>query len=110
MNSSVGDCFMRSFARTPKLAADELKDAMKLHVVGVVFHGKPDTPHLFPAAPHLAGNTNLNCESFVRAVRKQFGQTGMLPVLHVQVRVHPLLSSLTSCSIDYTKCFPSNNN
>eukprot|EP00965_Chrysotila_dentata_P112895 3730141-Pleurochrysis_carterae.AAC.1 len=50
-----------SFARTPKAASDELKEAMKLHVVGLIFHGKPDVTHLFPAAPHLAGNSNLNC-------------------------------------------------
>eukprot|EP00965_Chrysotila_dentata_P234886 6200424-Pleurochrysis_carterae.AAC.1 len=54
-------------SRTPKLAADDLKDAMKLHVVGIIFHGKPDTPHYFPAASHLAGNTNLNDETVLHS-------------------------------------------
>eukprot|EP00965_Chrysotila_dentata_P254658 6211951-Pleurochrysis_carterae.AAC.2 len=74
-----------SFARNPKAAHEQLKDAMTFHVVGLIFHGKPDSPHLFPAAPQLAGNSNLNCECFMRAVCKEYLTSGMLPLLHVQV-------------------------
>eukprot|EP00965_Chrysotila_dentata_P193704 6175925-Pleurochrysis_carterae.AAC.1 len=59
---------------------------MTFHVVGIIFHGKPDSPHIFPAAPQLAGNSNLNCECFMRAVVKEYlARGGMLPSLHVQV-------------------------
>eukprot|EP00965_Chrysotila_dentata_P189358 6173276-Pleurochrysis_carterae.AAC.4 len=44
-----------SFVRNPKAAHEQLKDAMTFYVVGVIFHGKPDTPHIFPATPQLAG-------------------------------------------------------
>eukprot|EP00965_Chrysotila_dentata_P206372 6183496-Pleurochrysis_carterae.AAC.1 len=73
-----------SFCRNPKSAHEELKDAMTMHIVGVIFHGNPDRAHLFPAAPQLAGNSNLNCECLLRAIVAQFGASGMLPVLHVQ--------------------------
>eukprot|EP00965_Chrysotila_dentata_P094778 3134559-Pleurochrysis_carterae.AAC.1 len=59
---------------------------MTLHVVGVIFHQhSEDVPHLFPAAPHVAGNSNLNCECLVRALRHQYGTSGILPTLHVQL-------------------------
>ena len=61
-----------------------LKNAMKLHVVGVTFHGTPDSVHLFAASPHLAGNSNLNCEALFRAVKAQYEEHGMLPRMHVQ--------------------------
>eukprot|EP00965_Chrysotila_dentata_P120816 3995973-Pleurochrysis_carterae.AAC.1 len=79
----------RSFVRVPKSAPDELTDAMKLHVVGLIFYGNPDVTHLFPAAPHLAGSGDVSCACFLRIVKHQFnGQTGMLPMLHVQACVH----------------------
>eukprot|EP00965_Chrysotila_dentata_P154023 5090583-Pleurochrysis_carterae.AAC.1 len=75
-----------SFARNPKAAHEQLKDAMTFHVVGIIFHGKPDSPHIFPAAPQLAGNSNLNAECFMRAVVSQYLEKGgMLPQLHVQL-------------------------
>eukprot|EP00965_Chrysotila_dentata_P070458 2328366-Pleurochrysis_carterae.AAC.1 len=42
-----------SFTRDPKGTADELKEALKLHVLGLIIHGKTDNVNLFPAAPHL---------------------------------------------------------
>eukprot|EP00965_Chrysotila_dentata_P003905 127606-Pleurochrysis_carterae.AAC.1 len=68
-----------SFARNPKAAHKELKDAMTMRVVGVIFHGNPDRAHLFLAAPQVAGNSNLNCECMVRAIVAQFAERGMLP-------------------------------
>eukprot|EP00965_Chrysotila_dentata_P181248 5983069-Pleurochrysis_carterae.AAC.1 len=60
-----------SFARNPKAAREELKEAMTFHVVGVIFHDKPDAPHIFPATPQLGENSNLNAECFMRAVIAQ---------------------------------------
>eukprot|EP00965_Chrysotila_dentata_P224706 6194338-Pleurochrysis_carterae.AAC.1 len=37
------------------------------------------------ALPHLAGNSNFNYEHFMQAVRHQYGQSGMLPLLHEQL-------------------------
>ena len=38
--------------RPPKANVDdELHAAMKFHVLGVIFHARPDRPHLF-AVPH----------------------------------------------------------
>eukprot|EP00965_Chrysotila_dentata_P117058 3868594-Pleurochrysis_carterae.AAC.1 len=53
-----------------------------MHVVGLIVHGNRDRPHLFAALPHLAGNSNFNCD--MRAVFAEFKETGMLPKLHVQ--------------------------
>ena len=78
--------FACSFVRPPKNVSEPLKDAMKLHVLGVIFHGRADKVHLFPVAPNIAGNANLNCECILRAVQIEFAITGMLPRLHVQVR------------------------
>ena len=77
---------MFSWVRNPKEADELLSNAMKLHVIGVIFHGTPDDVHLFSAAPHLAGNSNLNCETLYRALKAQYSEHGMLPRLHVQVR------------------------
>eukprot|EP00965_Chrysotila_dentata_P182056 6011738-Pleurochrysis_carterae.AAC.2 len=55
-----------------------------MQVVGVLFYGNPDGAHLFSAAPQLAGSSNLNCKCVIRAIRAQFAESGMLPVLHVQ--------------------------
>eukprot|EP00965_Chrysotila_dentata_P086311 2848085-Pleurochrysis_carterae.AAC.1 len=53
----------RSFLRPPHHIEDHLRDAMKLHVAGVIIHGIPfDRVHLFSVAPNLAGNANLNIE------------------------------------------------
>ena len=77
-------CASASFVRPPKGAEDALRDALKLHVVGVIFHGNPDRVHLFAAAPHLSGNSNLNCECLLRAMKAEYAEQGMLPRLHIQ--------------------------
>lgn len=74
-----------SFVRNPKSADEELKEAVKLHVIGVIFHGMPDSVHLFYAGPHLAGNSNLNIEVLYRSIRQQYSEKGMLTIWHVQV-------------------------
>ena len=74
-----------SFVRNPKNADEELKEALKRHVIGVIFHGTPDSPHLFYAGPHLAGNSNLNIECLYRSIRHEYSEKGMLPIWHVQV-------------------------
>lgn len=88
-------CCARSFIRPPKAIDEELKAAMKLHVVGVMIHGKEsDNINLFAALPHLAGDSNLNCECIYRSLRKHYHERGMLPKLHIQVsptRPQPLL-------------------
>ena len=70
--------------RNPKAADEELKEAVKLHVVGLIFHGTPDSVHLFYAGPHLAGNSNLNIECIYRAVLHDYKRYGLLSVFHVQ--------------------------
>eukprot|EP00965_Chrysotila_dentata_P117011 3867284-Pleurochrysis_carterae.AAC.1 len=81
----------RAFIRPPKAAEDQLKNAMKLHVVGVIFHGgnrneegvNSDLISLLAALPHLAGNSNLNCKCLYRALKYHFEEHGMLPRLHI---------------------------
>ena len=73
-----------SFARSPKAAEEELKDALKLHVVGLIFHHNPDVVHLFYAGPHLSGNSNLNIECMYRAMLHEYKEKGMLSTLHCQ--------------------------
>eukprot|EP00965_Chrysotila_dentata_P129432 4278678-Pleurochrysis_carterae.AAC.1 len=58
---------------------------MKLHMLGVIFHGCADKVHLFPVVPNIAGNANLICEGILRAVEIKLAITGMLPRLHVQL-------------------------
>ena len=77
-------CNRQSFIRNPKAAEEELKEAVKLHVVGLIFHGTPDTVHLFYAGPHLAGNSNLNIECIYRSIVHDYGVKGMLSIFHCQ--------------------------
>ena len=84
-NKESLDARNRSFLRPPKGADKLLKDAMKLHVIGMIFHACPDAVHLFAALPQLAGDSNLNIECMMRALKHDFGENGMLPKLHVQV-------------------------
>eukprot|EP00965_Chrysotila_dentata_P200187 6179848-Pleurochrysis_carterae.AAC.1 len=84
MDGNKNKCPNLSCVRSPKAADDELKEAMKLHIIGLIFLGKPDVAHLLFAALRLAGYSNLNSECLMRAVQHQYGQTGMLPLLHVQ--------------------------
>ena len=77
-------CHRQSFIRNPKAAEEELKEAVKLHVVGLIFHGTPDTVHLFYAGPHLAGNSNLNIECIYRSILHDYGVKGMLSIFHCQ--------------------------
>lgn len=73
-----------------------LRDAMKLHVAGVIIHGiSSDRVHLFSVAPNLAGNANLNIECLYMAFKMEFEERGMLPELHVQVTI--LTRSLLLC-------------
>eukprot|EP00965_Chrysotila_dentata_P122108 4037214-Pleurochrysis_carterae.AAC.3 len=75
-----------SFARDPQAAYEQLKDEFTFYVVGIICHGKPDSQHIFPVAPQLPGNSNSNCECFLRAVVEEYAaRGGMLPMLHVQV-------------------------
>ena len=74
-----------SFTRNPKNIDGQLKDAMKLHVTGVIFHGRAkDEVHLFACGPNLKGDSNLNIECLYRAISTTFKDKGMLPKLHVQ--------------------------
>jgi hypothetical protein len=52
--------------------------------VGLIFHGTPDTVHLFYAGPHLAGNSNLNIECIYRSIVHDYGVKGMLSIFHCQ--------------------------
>eukprot|EP00965_Chrysotila_dentata_P149233 4928506-Pleurochrysis_carterae.AAC.1 len=58
---------------------------MKLHVLGVNFHGRADKVHLFPVAPNIVGNANLTGDCILRAVQIEFAISGMPPRLHVQI-------------------------
>eukprot|EP00965_Chrysotila_dentata_P083805 2766211-Pleurochrysis_carterae.AAC.4 len=78
----------------PKPETDEIKEAIKFHIVGLIFHGKPDVAHLSPALPHLADNSNLNCECFMQAFRQQYGQSDMLPLLRVQLDNAPAIKQV----------------
>ena len=91
-----------SFVRPPKGAAEDLlKDCLKMHVVGVIFHGNPDRCHLFFVCPHLSGNSNLNIECLLRALHLEFSEHGMLPVWHVQVFLYANLCCIEACSFAY---------
>ena len=83
--SECRDCAFHSFVRNPKDADEELKEAVKLHVVGVIFHGTPDHVHVLYAGPHLAGNSNLNIECLYRAIQAEFAEHGMRSTWHCQL-------------------------
>eukprot|EP00965_Chrysotila_dentata_P052434 1739354-Pleurochrysis_carterae.AAC.1 len=52
-----------SFIRPVKDISDALRDTIKLRIAGVIIHARTaDHVHVFPVAPNLAGNANLNCE------------------------------------------------
>eukprot|EP00965_Chrysotila_dentata_P094776 3134526-Pleurochrysis_carterae.AAC.1 len=68
---------------------------MKLHVVGVIFHGgskneegvNSDLISLFAALPHLAGNSDLNCECLYRALKLQACKLCLWTPPRVEIRV-----------------------
>lgn len=73
-----------SDGRKPKDIEPLLKDALKLHVTGVIVHGKPDKRYLFWSYPHLPGNANLNLECIRRALVHHLKGLPFRPKLYVQ--------------------------
>lgn len=70
--------------RVPKDVADEAKDALKLHVAGVIVHGRPDKKFMFWGLPHMPGNANLNIETVRRSLNLAFPGLGFRLNLHIQ--------------------------
>jgi hypothetical protein len=57
-----------SNGRKPKDVDALLSDVLKLHITGVIIHGRPDARYIFYSYPHLPGNANLNIECVRRAL------------------------------------------
>lgn len=73
-----------SDGRRPKDVDSLLKDALKLHVVGLIIHGKPDKRYLFWSYPYLPGNSNLNLECIRRALLHHLSSLPFRPKLYLQ--------------------------
>lgn len=74
-----------SNGRRPKDAEPLLKEALKLHITGVIIHGKPDKRFLFWSLPHLPGNANLNLECLRRALVHHLASMSFRPKLYIQI-------------------------
>ncbi|KAL1530789.1 hypothetical protein AB1Y20_001685 [Prymnesium parvum] len=86
MDSAKNHIPWYSNGRKPKDCEELLKNAMKLHVTGIIIHGRPDKRYLYWSLPFLPGNANLNIECLRRALLKHIGDSGtMKPKLYVQV-------------------------
>lgn len=73
-----------SDGRKPKDIDPFLRDVLKLHVTGVIIHGKPDKRFLFWALPYLPGNANLNIECLRRALVHHLSGLSFKPKLYLQ--------------------------
>lgn len=73
-----------SDGRKPKDLDILLKDVLKLHITGVIIHGKPDKRFLFCSWPFLPGNANLNIECLRRAFLHALAGMTFRPKLYIQ--------------------------
>jgi len=73
-----------SNGRKPKDIDELLKDTLKLHVTGVIIHGKPDARYLFYTLPFMPGNANLNLECIRRALVHHLAGLTFRPKLYIQ--------------------------
>lgn len=73
-----------SDGRKPKDVEPLLKEVLKLHVTGIIIHGKPDKRFVFWALPFLPGNANLNLECLRRAMVHHLGSSPLKPKLYLQ--------------------------
>ena len=73
-----------SSGRKPKDVDELLKDVLKLHVTGIIIHGRPDKRYVYWSYQHLKGNANLNIECMRRALAHALHTLGFRPKLHVQ--------------------------
>lgn len=73
-----------SSGRQPKDLDPLLSDALKLHVTGVIIHGRPDARYLFWALPFMPGNANLNLECVRRALVHHLRELSFRPKLYLQ--------------------------
>lgn len=73
-----------SDGRKPKDIDNLLKDVLKLHITGVIIHGKPDARYIFWSLPFLPGNANLNLECLRRALVHFLRTLTFRPKLYLQ--------------------------
>lgn len=85
MDSAKNHVPWYSRGRKPKDCEELLKDTLKLHLTGVIIHGRPDKRYMFWSLPYLPGNGNLNIECIRRALVHHLGGTTLKPKLYIQV-------------------------
>lgn len=73
-----------SDGRKPKDIDNLLKDVLRLHVTGVIIHGKPDARYIFWSLPFMPGNANLNLECLRRALVYFLRNLTFRPKLYLQ--------------------------
>ena len=73
-----------SNGRKPKDVDALLSDVLKLHITGVIIHGRPDARYIFYSYPHLPGNANLNIECVRRALLHYLRDKPFRPKLYFQ--------------------------
>lgn len=73
-----------SNGRAPKDVEPLMRDTLKMHVTGVIIHGKPDKRFIFWSLPWMAPNANLNIECLRRALVHHLSSLPMKPKLYLQ--------------------------
>lgn len=73
-----------SNGRKPKDIDPLLREALKLHVTGVIIHGNPDKRYIFWSLPYMPGNANLNLECIRRALVHHLSSSALKPKLYIQ--------------------------
>ena len=85
MDSAKNHVPWYSHGRKPKDADELLKECVKLHLTGVIIHGRPDKRYMFCSLPYMPGNANLNIECIRRALLHHLSRGSFKPKLYIQV-------------------------